>query len=181
MRIKVNLFSTAKHITQAQWRLVDTLNQTLGRWNCGDVGQSLQETLRQAESQAHSPQEWAELFAHALVGMITTLHNEIASASRAADDARRVRKSLQLECDSLRSDVQSKVNWYVDQILTLTSERNQAQAEIDQLTHQVTTLKTALAGAQQAHQDEIKCLQAEITDLRRITAEQQLRLNAHNA
>ncbi len=181
MRFRLNLFST-KRIAQAQWSLVNILSQALGNvQENGDVCRHLQEILHRIKFQANSPRQWAELFTQALVEIVTDLQTQAAVAYQAADDARQKSNSLQQECNSLRSTAQRDANRRLDQIFALSGERDQAYAKVSHLINQVHTLEKSLARAQQPHLDKIECLRKEISDLRRITAEQQLQLSARDA
>ena len=66
MCIHIILPPTTEHIAEAQWDLIDVLDQALNDgWQHDDALHSLRGTLRVARVQTDSPQQWANAFAQA--------------------------------------------------------------------------------------------------------------------
>ena len=167
MCIRITLPPTAEHIAEAQWDLIDALDQALrGDERHSDARRSLRGALREARVQANSPRQWAAAFAQALIETVSTLQ----AAANAAPAAAAKIAQLGSERDYLHSIIGLQ-NTDQAQIKVLTKER-------DDLLQRSTQLETALRLSQGEHRREASALQATIADLNRIVADQQARLNA---
>jgi len=94
MSIHVILGHTDAELVQAQWSLVDALEQSLGDgWRYAETSRTLRQLIRRARAQAPDPQAWAAAFAEALVDTLTALQ-----AAAASNDACEV-EWLRLERD----------------------------------------------------------------------------------
>lgn len=165
MCIRITLPPTAEHIAEAQWDLIDALDQALrGDERHSDARRSLRGALREARVQANSPRQWAVAFAQALIETVSTLQ----AAANAAPAAAKIAQ-LGLERDYLHSIIGLQ-NTDQAQIKVLTKER-------DDLLQRSTQLETALRLSQGEHRREASALQATIGDLNRIVADQQERLD----
>ena len=180
MCIRIILPPTAEHTTDAQWDLVDILNQALDHdgWQYTAVCHSLREILCQTRAQASSPRQWAEQFAQSLVRHVASLQAEADSTSRVAVELERLR----LECDSLRRIVADcDAHPLQDEIQVLTRERDHWRVLTAEAERRAQSLEQALATEQRAHQDDVTHFQEEIIAFNRIIVEQQKALNEHGA
>ena len=175
MSIHVILGHTDAELVQAQWSLVDALEQSLGdRWRYADTSRALRQLIRQTRAQAHDPQAWAAAFAEALVDTLTAIQTAADASNAASNDARAVER-LSLERDSLRRIVaEYNANPLHTQVATLTQECDRWR----DLAAQAERRAQALTTAQQAHLEDIARLQEEIVSLNRIVAQQQEELDA---
>lgn len=180
MCIRIILPPTAEHTTDAQWDLVDILNQALDHdgWQYTAICHSLREILCQTRAQTSSPQQWAEHFAQALVRHVASLQAEADSTSRVAVELERLR----LECDSLRRIVADcDAHPLQNEVEAITRERDHWRTLTAETGCRVESLERALVAEQQAHQDDVTHFQEEIIAFNRIIVEQQEALDEHGA
>jgi len=175
MCIRIILPPTGEQTAEAQWSLVDTLEQSLGDgWRYAETNRALRQLIRQARAQAPDPQAWAAIFAEALVDTLAALQ-AAANASNAASNDARVIERLRLERDSLRHIVaEYNADPLHAQVATLTQERDRWR----DLAAHTERRAQALAAAQQAHLEDLARLQEDLAALNRIVAEQQEELYA---
>ena len=178
MGIHVLFGHTDAELVQAQWSLVDALEQSLGDgWRYADTSHALRQLVHQTRAQAHDPQAWAAAFAEALVDTLTAIQTAAADDANAASNDARAVERLSLERDSLRRIVAAyNADPLHTQVATLTQECDRWR----DLAAHTERRAQALAAAQQAHLEDVACLQEEIAALNRIVAQQQEELDAHN-
>ena len=91
MCIRIILPPTGEQTAEAQWSLVDALEQALGDgWRYAEASRALRQLIRRARAQAPDPQAWAAAFAEALVDTLTAL--QAAAASNDACEVERSRR-----------------------------------------------------------------------------------------
>ncbi|MCP4542289.1 MAG: hypothetical protein GY832_34640 [Chloroflexi bacterium] len=173
MCIRITFPPTDEQIAEAQWALINRLEQTIiGSLRYRDARQSLHQVLRHAREQSDSPQQWVAVFVRMLLDTVSTL----PSATRIVSvSAARIERSQSRIVDSLQEQVEK-----------LTQSRDSFLRESVKCGNRATELENLLSLAQDKHcrdidehRQQVSDLQTTIADLNRVIAAQQNQLDGH--